>query len=687
MDRKSRKHISFVSKRHLRRLAAQESQTVCNTVLKNISKIKPITHIGKDTVVCDTLSENNNITDVIDFDYNSFEDRKLNNLPQFNDISSNESISCVKFQNENCTDGDIQSNLAAWAVECQISHTALKALFHILKQHSCFSTFPIDPRTFLKTPRKQEVRLVAPGIYYHFGLFNSLSNIITSTKNNDNCIKITINIDGLPISRSSPQQFWPILGSIYSDKRVFTIGIYHGNAKPANTNDFLKDFVDEAKEMCENGLNNNDRNIECRIEALICDAPAKAFILSVKGHTGHFSCTKCITEGEYIERRICFPQTDAPLRLDNDFKQKIDENYHNPNITCSLLEIPHFQPVTNVPLDYMHLACLGIMRKLIYLWLTKELHYRLSHRAIEEISTCLSNQLKPSIPVEFARKPRGLDCIKQWKATEYRQLLLYTGPLAFQSTLKRNVYINFMVFHVIIRILSSRDLHEYLSYAQDLILFFIKTFIKLYGKHNVSHNVHNLIHLVNDVRQYGPLDNFSAFKFENYLQTLKKMLRKSDKPLQQIIRRCIEKENLSTPLSSVLLHSSIHPHLISLHTDGPLVSNCTSPQYKAIKYNEITFKVRTLADNCCGLNCGAIICIENVAFCAKRNIPMIIGYEFLKKEDLFSVPCASSLLGIYKVHSFSPLKSWPLKNIIRKYVKFFCKDNKYAVFPLLHCEM
>lgn len=94
----------------------------------------------------------------------------------------------------------------------------------------------------------------------------------------------------------------------------------------------------------------------------------------------------------------------------------------------------------------------------------------------------------------------------------------------------------------------------------------------------------------------------------------------------------------------------------------------------------------TLAD-CCGLNTGAIICIENVAFCRKRNIPMIIGYEFLEKEDLFSVPCASSLLGIYKVHSVSSLKSWPLKRIIKKYTKFVYKDNKYAVLPSLHCEM
>lgn len=78
--------------------------------------------------------------------------------------------------------------------------------------------------------------------------------------------------------------------------------------------------------------------------------------------------------------------------------------------------------------------------------------------------------------------------------------------------------------------MSSKNLREYLSYVQELVFFFIKTFIKLYGIH-VSHNVHSLFHLVDDVRRFGPLDDFSAFKFENYMQTLKKLLRKSEKPL------------------------------------------------------------------------------------------------------------------------------------------------------------
>lgn len=95
-------------------------------------------------------------------------------------------------------------------------------------------------------------------------------------------------------------------------------------------------------------------------------------------------------------------------------------------------------------------------------------------------------------------------------------------------------------------------------------------------------------------------------------------------------------------------------------------------------------KIGTLADSCCGMSSGAIVCIENVAHCTNQNIPVIVGYEFLEKEDLFTIPCLSSMLGIYCVRLQSELKSWPLKDIITKYVKLPYEDDKYSVFPLLH---
>jgi len=49
--------------------------------------------------------------------------------------------------------------------------------------------------------------------------------------------------------------------------------------------------------------------------------------------------------------------------------------------------------------------------------------------------------------------------------------------------------------------------------------------------------------LVDDAKLLGPLDNFRAFEFENYLRLLKRQLIKSPNPLQQLHRRYSEESS------------------------------------------------------------------------------------------------------------------------------------------------
>ncbi|CAG7731206.1 unnamed protein product [Allacma fusca] len=53
----------------------------------------------------------------------------------------------------------------------------------------------------------------------------------------------------------------------------------------------------------------------------------------------------------------------------------------------------------------------------------------------------------------------------------------------------------------------------------------------------MSYNVHGLEHLAEDAAVLGPLDEFSGFKFENFLGYLKSLLKKPNAPLQQVHRR------------------------------------------------------------------------------------------------------------------------------------------------------
>ena len=69
------------------------------------------------------------------------------------------------------------------------------------------------------------------------------------------------------------------------------------------------------------------------------------------------------------------------------------------------------------------------MRKLINLWLNKgPIDFRLPSWKIKEITTSLL-QFKKCVTNDFPRKPRGIEEVARWKATEFRQFLLYSGPV------------------------------------------------------------------------------------------------------------------------------------------------------------------------------------------------------------------------------------------------------------------
>lgn len=131
--------------------------------------------------------------------------------------------------------------------------------------------------------------------------------------------------------------------------------------KPYDCNEFLRDFVDEAKILVADGLQYGEKHISVSIHSLIADAPAKSFVTATKGHTGYFSCAKCTTEGDYIDRRICFPDINCPKRTNESFlKQNQIEHHTGRSI---LLNIPNFGLISHIPFDYMHLVCIGVVKR------------------------------------------------------------------------------------------------------------------------------------------------------------------------------------------------------------------------------------------------------------------------------------------------------------------------------------
>ena len=88
-------------------------------------------------------------------------------------------------------------------------------------------------------------------------------------------------------------------------------------------------------------------------------------------------------------------------------------------------------------LDYMHMVCLGVVRRMLYYFkghFRSVFNGRLSQSSLNEITSRLLS-FKGKLPSEFARQPRSLNELDWWKATELRSFLLYTGPIALKVIL------------------------------------------------------------------------------------------------------------------------------------------------------------------------------------------------------------------------------------------------------------
>lgn len=111
-----------------------------------------------------------------------------------------------------------------------------------------------------------------------------------------------------------------------------------------------------------------------------------------------------------------------------------------------------------------------------------------------------------------------------------------------------------------------------------------------------------LVHLSADVQLHGCLDSISAFPYENYLDKLKRFVRKPEFPLAQIIRRLSE----ALKICSIELPCK---GLRKQHYVGPVPDGIqTEAQYRELHMEKWTMKVST-GDNVFAI--GRDICSVN----------------------------------------------------------------------------
>lgn len=103
--------------------------------------------------------------------------------------------------------------LRQWAIEYRITRRALSALLKILVTAGLWY-LATDSRTLLKTPRTVPIINLCGGKYWYGGLRKNIEQLFSGIRENVR-IKLSFNMDGLPLFKSSKITFWPILAHIF----------------------------------------------------------------------------------------------------------------------------------------------------------------------------------------------------------------------------------------------------------------------------------------------------------------------------------------------------------------------------------------------------------------------------------------------------------------------------------------
>jgi len=171
----------------------------------------------------------------------------------------------------------------------------------------------------------------------------------------------------------------------------------------------------------------------------------------------------------------------------------------------------------------------------------------------------------------------------------------------------------------------------------------VKDVPKLYSKEFLVYNVHSLLHLSNDARIHGPLDEFSAFKYENNMQNIKKTLRAKYKPFEQVVNRICELDTL---------------------------------EYSNLPICRRFIKI-TIGNNSFILKCGSVVVLTEIISGGKYRCK-----KFCKLASFFSYPCNSIYVDIKLVCKLSDTEIVINTNEIAAKCWLLPYESKYVSIPL-----
>ena len=193
-----------------------------------------------------------------------------------------------------------------------------------------------------------------------------------------------------------------------------------------------------------------------------------------------------------------------------------------------LLNQPFFNLIVDVPCEYMHLLCLGVVKRMVELnFKVGEHRERNTKRKLTPPSVFNEKIKCIQVTREFPRRCRNLD-FSVYKACEFKNLLIFFFPIVIDCIEDNHKNDKRVWLHLVYMIRACvLPNEEFRKINTDVVENACKKFYvlyeKLYGTINCTYSVHTLPSHLLKIRGNRPLTHKSAFKFESFFAEMKNL--------------------------------------------------------------------------------------------------------------------------------------------------------------------
>ena len=211
-------------------------------------------------------------------------------------------------------------------------------------------------------------------------------------------------------------------------------------------------------------------------------------------------------------------------KIENDVELSIDEAKGIAG-RSPFIDLPLFNFVNDIPVDYLHFGCLGVIKRCVELtFKVGESRTRITKRKLSLPSQFNTLIRLIKVPFEFNRRIRDLD-FSVYKGQEFRNLLLFFFPLILncieEGAKERQLWLN-LAYLIRACIIPTEEFKCVpLPVVEKCSSSFYSLYQQLFGVLNCTYNTHLVGSHIIEIRYHGPLTLTSSFPFESFYGELR----------------------------------------------------------------------------------------------------------------------------------------------------------------------